>query len=113
MFHTTERLSHANSTDRLRLIGKDEESIPVLVDKGRIKQVLDHYMINALTYSAVDLPVEISIQAQGQSVRFSVHDAGPGLTLEEQEHVWERFYRVQRIVMQAHTRGGLGLGLYI
>ena len=113
VFHTTERLSHANSTDRLRRIGKDEECIPVLVDKGRIEQVLDHYMINALTYAAVDLPIEISIQTQGQYVRVSVHDTGPGLTPEEQEHVWERFYRVPRIVMQAHTRGGLGLGLYI
>ena len=108
-----EELASTASTNRLRAVGGDEKSVPVLVDGDRIGQVLHHYLTNALTYSASDHPVEIDVQIQGQYARVSVHDAGPGLSHEERERVWERFYRVPRVVAQANPRGGLGLGLYI
>ncbi len=112
VLQVAESLAPTTSTDRLRVIA-GEESISALVDGERIGQVLNNYLTNALTYSAPDRPVEISVRAQGQQARVSVCDAGPGLTREEQEHVWERFYRVPRVVAQANTRGGLGLGLYL
>jgi len=46
-------------------------------------------------------------------VRVSVYDAGPGLSSEAQERVWERFYRVPRVVAQANSRGDMGMRLYI
>ena len=113
VFHTIERLSHATSTNRLHLIGSNEESVPVLADEERIGQVLNNYLTNALTYSASDRPVEISVQVQGHQAHVSISDTGPGLSPEEQERVWERFYRVPRVVAQANSRGGLGLGLYL
>ena len=113
VFHTIERLSRATSTNRLHLIESNEERVPVLVDEERIGQVLNNYLTNALTYSPSDRPVEISVQVQGQQAQVSISDTGPGLSPEEQEHVWERFYRVPRVVAQANSRGGLGLGLYL
>ncbi len=59
------------STNRLRVVGGDEKSIPVLVDEDRIEQVLSNYLTNALTYSESDCPVEIDIQVQGQHARVS------------------------------------------
>ena len=43
--------------------------------------------------------------------RVSVHDQGPGLTLEQKEQVWDRFY--QTAPASYRGIGGLGLGLYI
>ena len=113
VLQVAERLASTTSTNRLRVVAGDEERVCVLMDGERIEQVLNKYITNALTYSMLDRPVEIHVQAQGQYARVSVHDAGPGLTPEEQEHVWERFYRVSRVVAQANFRGGLGLGLYL
>jgi signal transduction histidine kinase len=42
-----------------------------------------------------------------------VRDHGPGLAPEEQERIWERFYRVEGIEVQSGTGVGLGLGLHI
>jgi signal transduction histidine kinase len=113
VLQTIERVTHTAATNRLRFLGRDEKNIPVLVDGERIEQVLDNYIINALTYSPLEQPVDIDIQVQGQQARVLVHDEGPGLTTKEQEHLWERFYRVPRVVAQANSRGGLGLGLYL
>ena len=108
-----ERLASAISTNRLRVVGGYEKNVPVLVDEERIGQVLNNYLTNALTYSVSDRAVKIDVQTQGQYARVSVHDAGPGLSAEEQEHIWERFYGVPRVVAQANLRGGLGSGFYL
>jgi signal transduction histidine kinase len=48
-----------------------------------------------------------------EQARVWVHDHGPGLTPEEQERIWQRFYRVEGIEVQSGTGVGLGLGLHI
>lgn len=48
--------------------------------------------------------------------KVSVRDLGPGLSLKEQERVWERFYRVPGIEVQCGSgvaNVGLGVGLYV
>ena len=45
--------------------------------------------------------------------RVSVRDEGPGLSVEEQQYIWERFHQVERIKVQSGSSGGLGLGLHI
>ena len=45
--------------------------------------------------------------------RISVHDFGPGLSPSEQEHIWERFYRVEGIKRSRGFAVGMGLGLHI
>lgn len=48
--------------------------------------------------------------------KVSVRDLGPGLSLKEQERVWERFYRVPGIEVQSGSgvaNVGLGVGLYV
>jgi signal transduction histidine kinase len=46
-------------------------------------------------------------------VRVAVRDHGPGLSAEQQAHLFERFYRVPGIEQQSGSGTGLGLGLYI
>ncbi len=89
------------------------ENFTVLGDADRLGQVVHNYLTNALKYSPVDRPVAASLEMRNGNVRVSVRDEGPGLSLEEQERVWERFYRVKGIPIQGDAGPGLGLGLHI
>ncbi|HET8840351.1 MAG TPA: PAS domain S-box protein [Ktedonobacteraceae bacterium] len=92
-----------------------EEKIMVTGDADRLSQVIHNYLTNALKYSSTERPVEVKLDLEKNHnlVRVSVQDEGPGLSYEEQKHVWERFYRVKGIMTQGNTGPGLGLGLHI
>ncbi len=90
-----------------------ENEIPIFADIDRIEQVLTNYISNALKYSAADKPVMVSLRVEGHEVVVSVRDEGPGLPLEEQANVFDRFYRVKGIEVKSGSGVGLGLGLYI
>lgn len=87
--------------------------IPVFADVDRIEQVLTNYISNALKYSAIDKPVEVSLRVERHEVFVAVHDEGPGLPSEERANVFDRFYRVKGIEVKSGSGVGLGLGLYI
>jgi signal transduction histidine kinase len=89
-----------------------EELVPVIADAGRIGQVLTNYLTNALKYAPVDRVIRVRIEVTGTVARVSVCDQGPGLTPEQQQRVWERFYQVAAPGHQGPDRG-LGLGLAI
>jgi PAS domain S-box-containing protein len=87
--------------------------IMVAVDVDRFTQVLTQYIMNALKYAPAEYPVQIKLMVDEQEFRFCVRDRGPGLSIEEQSQVWERFYQVKDIPAQKGFSPGLGLGLYI
>ena len=80
-------------------------------DAGRTRQVLSNLVDNAAKYSPDGSRIEITVDADGEHVRFSVSDEGLGIPLNEQERIFEKFYRLD----PHHRRGvgGSGLGLYI
>ncbi|GAC1621206.1 MAG: hypothetical protein NVS4B11_14020 [Ktedonobacteraceae bacterium] len=90
-----------------------ENDVSVFADVDRIEQVLTNYISNALKYSTENQLVEISLRIKGHDTYVSVHDEGPGVPVEEQKNVFERFYRVRGIAVQSGSGIGLGLGLYI
>jgi signal transduction histidine kinase len=90
-----------------------DETVTVLADADRIGQVVTNYVTNALKYSPADSPIEVGLESEAAQARVWVRDDGPGLPLEEQEHIWERFHRVKGIQVQSGTGVGLGLGLHI
>ena len=90
-----------------------QDTLTVEADPERIEQVLRNYLSNALKYAPPELPINVSVETNGEQVRVSVRDEGPGLTDDEQEHVWDRFYQTpDRMVLNGQSTG-LGLGLYI
>jgi signal transduction histidine kinase len=86
--------------------------VPVSADAGRIEQALTNYLTNALKYAPADQPISVRLEMAGSSARVSVRDLGPGLTPEEQQHIWEQFYQTKP-AMYHGTETGLGLGLAI
>ena len=90
-----------------------EQEIIVLSDKDRIGQVISNYLSNALKYSAATQEVAIGLTVDSEHVRVWVQDHGPGLTDEQQKHIWDRYYQAKDIVVQSGSGIGLGLGLHI
>jgi signal transduction histidine kinase/PAS domain-containing protein len=85
-------------------------------DPDRISQVLTNLITNALKYSPGDLPIRVQVTAVGDRVRIAVSDQGPGLTEEQQVHIFDAFVQAEGIPLKggaSMASGGLGLGLFI
>jgi signal transduction histidine kinase len=87
--------------------------VPIIADAVRVSQVVSNYLSNALKYSEADRPVEVRLEILASQARVSVRDEGTGLSREQQEHIWELFYRVPGVEVQSGSGVGLGLGLHI
>jgi PAS domain S-box-containing protein len=109
---TVANQQQAARTRSIELVLPPDEQVPVIADAGRVGQVLTNYLTNALKYAPVDQPVSVHLEVAASSARVSVRDQGTGLTLEQQQRVWERFYQVAAPGHQGPD-GGLGLGLAI
>jgi signal transduction histidine kinase len=90
-----------------------EQVVPVLADAERIIRVISSYLVNALSYSPADQPVTVQLTAAGAVACVSVHDQGPGISGEEQGHIWDRLYRAKGTAVQHELDLSLGLGCYL
>jgi signal transduction histidine kinase len=81
-----------------------------LGDPRRIRQIIANLMTNAHMYTDEGGRIHIGVEADRAWVRIVVADSGIGLTQEEREHVFERFYRVHGAEAAIP---GTGLGLSI
>ena len=92
----------------------------VIGDEARLRQVIGNLMSNALSHTPDGTPIEVSISSgvldpragdPTPAVVLDVTDHGPGMSPDQAQRVFERFYRTDR----ARTRatGGSGLGLAI
>jgi len=85
--------------------------LPLLFVDGReIEVVLMNLIENAIKYSDPGTPIAITAGSEPGRVVFGVADRGPGIALEHQERIFERFYRVDG---ETHRAPGTGLGLAI
>lgn len=83
----------------------------VIADRDRLVQVLDNLLSNAVRYTAGGTQVTVRLRAAPDEVVVSVVDLGPGLTDEQRERVFERFYRADP--SRSRALGGSGIGLAI
>ena len=108
-------------TDRFMAEAEAGERVihPVLPDHSvycrgdwlRVDQVLGNLLSNALRYSPPQEPVEVRLIPQGREVVFEVRDWGPGIPIDEQARIFERFHRLGHYMTR--EPGGAGLGLYL
>jgi two-component system, OmpR family, phosphate regulon sensor histidine kinase PhoR len=81
-------------------------------DAHRMEQVFANLLTNALRYGGSDEPrITITGRREGEIVAITFADNGPGIPLEDQKHLFERFYRVHKD--RSRGAGGTGLGLSI
>ena len=98
--------------ERKIVIRCDSAPVKMKFDRQRMRQALLNLLSNAVKYNLDEGKIEVVLSEVGGEVSLSVRDTGPGMSQEALEHVFERFYRIDK----ARTRdgkNGTGLGLAI
>ena len=87
------------------------DELIVNADEFKIESVITNYLSNAIHHVNEGGIIEIKAEAADKDVRVSVFNTGTPIPEEELEHIWEKFYKVDK----AHSRtyGGSGIGLSI
>lgn len=108
-----EQMEHEISTRGATVNLDINEKLPLVeVDAYRIEQAFTNLLANALRHGRNEGgTVTITAALQGLELMISFRDNGPGIPLADQEHLFERFYRVGGD--RARHTGGTGLGLSI
>jgi two-component system, OmpR family, sensor kinase len=83
----------------------------VLGDEARLRQVLGNLVANALQHTPEAAGVTVRVGTDGDNAVLEVCDEGPGMTSQDAQRVFERFYRTDS--SRARASGGTGLGLSI
>jgi signal transduction histidine kinase len=94
----------------LDLVVDSNGAVPVDADRGRIFQLFDNLISNAIKFTPDGGKVEIKVSG-GDRARLEVRDTGIGFTETEAARVFERFYRTENAVERQVP--GTGLGLFI
>jgi signal transduction histidine kinase len=83
----------------------------VQADKGRMFQLVDNLISNAIKFTPAGGDVRVSVTPVNGVVRLEVADTGVGIEYQEQQRLFERFFRTS--TASEHQIPGTGLGLYI
>jgi signal transduction histidine kinase len=93
-------------------IEQPQTSLPqVVVDRDAIGQAFINLLDNAVKYSGSAREIVVQVAQQNGWVSFSVRDGGIGIAKEEQEKIFEKFYRVSTGLVHDVKGSGLGLSL--
>lgn len=90
---------------------EDYGEIYVWGDEFKVEEVFMNYFTNAIHYAQEEKIIDVKLSQVGQQMRISVFNTGSPIPEESIEHIWEKFYKVDK----ARTReyGGSGIGLSI
>ncbi len=83
---------------------------PLRADPIRIRQMLDNLIGNAIKYTPKGGTIRINIHTEDHQLIFEINDTGTGIPLDEQPHIFEKFYRGSNTSDEPR---GSGLGLAI
>ena len=100
----------------LSIVAAVSQEVPIIhTDPAKLQQVLYNFLSNAIKFSPPNTKIDLAATREGgpdgESVRVSVTDRGPGIAHDKQQLIFEKFRQLD----PSHTRthGGTGLGLAI
>ncbi|HWL39836.1 MAG TPA: HAMP domain-containing sensor histidine kinase [Gemmatimonadaceae bacterium] len=87
--------------------------VVVMADRTRLRQLFLNLVTNAIKYTPSGGKVELGVGRHPDNVTFAVRDTGIGIAAADVPHIFERFWRADRVRSRMSERGGFGLGLAI
>ncbi|GAC1488871.1 MAG: hypothetical protein NVS1B5_12930 [Gemmatimonadaceae bacterium] len=87
--------------------------VVVMGDRTRLRQLFLNLVTNAIKYTPAGGKVELGVGRHPDNVTFAVRDTGIGISAADFPHIFERFWRADRVRSRMSERGGFGLGLAI
>lgn len=106
-----EDLSSTAASKGQVLLAEVPDTVPIFQgDPQRLGQVLRNLLINAIKHTPEGTRIRVRLEHEGDRLSVAVSDDGPGIPLEHQPRLFERFWRFGSSESDA---AGLGLGLYI
>lgn len=111
IIHNVVELLHAQfaAKQQVLTIRQQEPLAPILIDAGRITQVLTNLLCNAHNYTPVGGDISITTHVDEQYVYIDVQDNGIGLSRDEQANIFTKFYRAKNGLTEFIEGTGLGL----
>ena len=83
----------------------------ILADIQALERIMNNLLDNAFKYSNSGSSIEISTKDQGKMIKVMVADSGIGVSNEDQEHIFDRFYRTASARASENEGSGLGLAI--
>lgn len=88
-----------------------EKEVVSHVDASKLRQVFYNLTENAMKYTPDGGHIHVTLRKKAKAITWSVRDNGVGIAEKDQQHIFERFYRVDKA--RSRETGGTGLGLSI
>jgi two-component system CheB/CheR fusion protein len=101
---------HIVQQGQYEIVVQGDETLQINADENRIEQVVVNFINNAVKYAPDSKIIYLSVEQEGGMAKIAVKDMGPGILLDQQQHLFDRYYRSE---YEGNQYSGLGLGLYI
>ncbi|MBS7564842.1 PAS domain S-box protein [Mucilaginibacter sp. Bleaf8] len=101
-------IQSATQTHHISIEGQTGQTVEA--DFSRLEQVLINLLSNAIKYSPQASQISVKLHSDSENVTVSITDYGMGISKEEQELIFDRFYRADNL---HYAFQGMGIGLYI
>jgi PAS domain S-box-containing protein len=95
----------------VELVLTSESLEPIVGDPARIAQLLDNLISNAIKFTLAGGHVDVLVAASADAAVIEVRDTGFGIAAEDQEQLFERFFRTRSATDMAISGTGLGLSI--
>jgi signal transduction histidine kinase len=102
------KLGYRFGTEDARVL---KQLIYASVDTGFMREVLGNLIENAIKYTPEGGTVYVNVRGDADRAVISVQDSGIGISADDLQHIFQKFYRADN--SQTRTAGGTGLGLYL
>ncbi|PHK50940.1 two-component system histidine kinase PnpS [Staphylococcus edaphicus] len=109
--NTIKHMQHIAEDKQITIVNKINPDIVIDANKDKVSQVALNLISNAVSYSKSSSDVIVRVYKEANKRIMEVQDFGIGISAEDQQHIFERFYRVDKA--RSRDSGGTGLGLSI
>lgn len=88
-----------------------ESEVDILLDKSRMKQVLNNLITNAVKYSHKETEIIIKVELNGKNIKTTIIDQGLGIDEKFHEHLFDPFTTTNNVPTNNESKTGLGLAI--